>query len=93
MYVPNAFTPDGDDRNEVFAPVFECERAYRLCVFNRWGECVYDSEREPLPFWDGSVRGGDYYTPVGVYVWQLELEGFPGRYDAEVLRGTVAVVR
>ena len=93
VYVPNAFTPDGDDRNEVFAPVFECAREYRLCVFNRWGECVYDSARESLPYRTGSVRDGDYYTPVGVYVWQLELEGFPGRYDAEVLRGTVTVLR
>ncbi len=93
VYVPNAFTPDGDQINEVFKPYFDCDRNYRLSVFNRWGECIYDSERESLPYWNGSVNGGSYYAPADVYVWSLELPADRERYQAKRLRGSVVLIR
>jgi len=60
--LPNAFTPDGDGINDIFAPGFE------LTVFNRWGQKVY----EGLSGWDGTYNGrkvspGTYYYLVNVY--------------------------
>ena len=70
VYVPNAFTPDGDGTNEVFAPVVSGSvRAWAFRIFDRWGEAIYSSAT-PGEGWDGTLNG----TPVqdGVYVWQVE---------------------
>ena len=93
VFVPNAFSPDNDNINEVFRPYFDCDREYRLCVFNRWGECIYDSSREPLQHWNGSVRGGSYYAPADVYAWRLELFGDRERFTSQRLQGSVVLIR
>jgi gliding motility-associated-like protein len=60
--LPNAFTPDGDGINDIFAVGFE------LTVFNRWGQKVYEGTKG----WDGTYNGrkvspGTYYYLVNVY--------------------------
>ena len=45
-YVPNTFTPDGDEHNNVFLPIFTTgfdPASYHLVLYNRWGECVFES--------------------------------------------------
>ena len=45
-YVPNTFTPDGDEHNNVFLPIFTTgfdPARYHLVLYNRWGECVFES--------------------------------------------------
>ena len=43
-YVPNAFTPDGDHKNDVFIPILECDIIeYKLNIFNRWGQLVFST--------------------------------------------------
>ena len=90
--VPNAFTPDGDGTNEVFAPVVSgTVRAWELRIFDRWGEELFNSS-EPHKGWDGTFNG----TPVqdGVYVWQL---GYKAVSDdgvkQEKLTGSVTLLR
>ena len=90
--VPNAFTPDGDGTNEVFAPVVSgTVRAWELRIFDRWGEELFNSN-EPHKGWDGTFNG----TPVqdGVYVWQL---GYKAVSDdgvkQEKLTGSVTLLR
>ncbi len=60
--LPNAFTPDGDGINEIFAEGFE------VSIFNRWGQKVYEGIRG----WDGTYNGrkvspGTYYYIVNIY--------------------------
>jgi gliding motility-associated-like protein len=63
--VPNAFTPNGDGKNDLFQPVLNCDAtAYSLTIFNRWGQMVYSSNSQGEG-WDG----GNY--PPDVYLWQL----------------------
>src|ERR1041384_3504677 len=52
IYVPNAFTPNGDGLNDVFLPVTRGVKKYSLELFNRWGERIFFS-REPMIGWDG----------------------------------------
>ena len=55
-YIPNAFTPDGLGVNNVFKPeVFSGIDIYdfRLQIFNRWGEIIFESF-DPLGSWDGT---------------------------------------
>jgi gliding motility-associated-like protein len=45
-YVPNTFTPDGDEHNNVFLPIFTTgfdPASFHLVLYNRWGECVFES--------------------------------------------------
>ena len=71
-YVPNAFTPNGDDYNNTFQPVFTSGHDpydFHMTIFNRWGEIVFESYNAQEG-WDGSY--GDQLVDDGVYVWAIE---------------------
>jgi gliding motility-associated-like protein len=57
VFLPNAFSPNGDGKNDVFRvlPVEEGTPFTRLEVYDRWGQLVFAGDN--LPFWDG--RGLD----------------------------------
>jgi gliding motility-associated-like protein len=93
FYVPNAFSPDGDGRNEVFQPEFDCNLLYTLCVFDRWGACIFDSRVQNQPFWNGSVQGGSHFAADGVYVWQIERQVDERSARTELLTGSVVLIR
>ncbi len=70
VYIPNSFTPNDDDRNDVFSPVFQCEYNYfSLTIFDRWGNTVYTSTNMSAK-WDGKFKGNP--CPDDVYVYRLE---------------------
>lgn len=65
VYVPTAFSPNGDGRNDLFrCRVNDDISKYQLQVFNRWGTLVFQSN-DPGQAWDG------YRQPAGSYVWVL----------------------
>lgn len=70
-YVPNAFTPDGDEHNNTFSPVFTSgyiPGSYQFDVYNRWGELIFSSQNPEIG-WDG------YYNFVkcgeGMYAYNI----------------------
>lgn len=69
-YVPNAFTPNNDDLNDVFTPIVSGndQSKYRFIILNRWGEEVFNSSLTGEG-WDGSHKG--IQSPNGTYVWKL----------------------
>ena len=69
VFVPNAFSPDGDGVNETWQPLTPCQLSdYQLLVFNRWGGLVFQSAN-PEETWDGFLNGES--QPGGTYVFQL----------------------
>jgi len=70
VYVPNAFTPDGDGINDLFIPVVNAldPEKYELFVFNRWGEIIFNTESITTG-WDGSHKG--IKSKQDVYVWKI----------------------
>lgn len=70
LYIPNAFTPDGDGVNEVWCPIGLNMVEMTTEVYNRWGELIFYSE-ELEPCWNGNVNGGGYYVPDGMYVYRV----------------------
>jgi len=70
VYVPNAFTPDGDLINNIFIPVVKGvdELKYSFMVFNRWGELIFEGTH-PSQGWDGYHKG--LLSQTDVYVWKL----------------------
>jgi len=74
MFVPNAFTPNGDGLNDVFpAHKFQSDGGfYQFKVFDRWGEKLWETEN-PAENWDGTVKGR--IVPEGVYVYLVNWIG------------------
>lgn len=74
FYVPNAFTPDGDDYNETFFPVFTegfDPMSYHLTIFNRWGEVLFESF-DSNHGWDGTYGGN--IVKDGTYIWTISFK-------------------
>jgi gliding motility-associated-like protein len=72
FYVPNAFTPDGDDNNQYFKPIFTSgfdPFNYTLLIYNRWGELIFESHNISIG-WDGKYY--DAYVQDGTYTWEIQ---------------------
>lgn len=68
VYLPTAFSPNGDGRNDRFGPLGPYHEAASLRVFDRWGGLLHDG-RPPDARWDGSAAGRP--APTGTYVYVL----------------------
>ena len=75
VYVPNAFTPDENQYNTVFYPVFSTGFSpinFEFSVFNRWGEEIFYS-RNPAAYWDGAMADGTD-CPDGTYNYLIRYQ-------------------
>jgi len=91
FYVPNAFTPNSDGKNEHFKPVYDCDvSSYNMRIYNRWGQAVFETS-EIEDGWDGRFKGSD--APGGIYVYVISyiplIKG--NRTDRTTRSGTVGV--
>ena len=86
LWVPNAFTPNGDAINDLFLPITSvtAPREFELLIFNRWGEEVFRAER-PDATWDATG------APDGIYAWRLRMRDTLG--DVHERAGHVTVLR
>jgi gliding motility-associated-like protein len=90
IYVPGAFTPNGDGVNDVFEAKGHDLRKYEIRIFNRWGDVVFESN-DINEVWLGQSKVGEYYVPDGVYNYQVKAEGIRGNFiDKE---GTITIFR
>jgi gliding motility-associated-like protein len=72
-YVPNAFSPNGDGRNDIFKPIpIGIVSTEYFRVYNRFGELVYQTNQNGAG-WDGTFKGKP--QPVGNYVWTVKGKG------------------
>jgi gliding motility-associated-like protein len=70
VFVPNTFTPNGDEWNNKFQwTILGINDAlFRLQIWNRWGELIWET-RDPYSYWDGSYNGK--LAPEGIYTWTM----------------------
>ena len=94
FYVPNSFTPDDDEFNETWGPVFSKgfdAFNFNLFIFNRWGEVVWESHNAKAR-WDGSFGVSGLDCPDGVYIWKIDFK--PIETDEKItLTGTINLIR
>jgi len=88
LYIPNAFTPDNNNRNEVWLPQGESILTYELRIFNRWNQQIFQSG-DIETGWDGRFNGT--LVPQGIYTYQIELYDILG--EPHEYTGTFSVVR
>ena len=73
VYIPNTFTPDGDQYNQVFVPVFTSGYDpfnYEMLIFNRWGEIVFQSHDANVG-WDGTYGVNGKQAQDGAYTYKI----------------------
>jgi gliding motility-associated-like protein len=69
LFIPNAFTPNSDGRNDAFTISSRCHfGAYKLQVYSRWGQLLFESHSVDEP-WDGRFKGRN--LAEGVYYFNL----------------------
>jgi gliding motility-associated-like protein len=89
LWVPSAFTPNGDGLNDIFRPItVGYSQIEYFRVYNRWGQLVY-STSQFYKGWDGTIKG----TPqeLGVYFWVLSARDFGGKNVQK--QGDVTLIR
>lgn len=89
--MPNAFTPNGDNKNDVLRPIIEpgCSITYMLRIFNRWGQLVSAISNEGHG-WDGTQNG--VMADIGTYMYTLEYESALS-HKRQYLKGDVTLIR
>lgn len=93
-YVPNAFTPDGDEFNQTFKPIFYSgfdPFDYNFIIFNRWGEIVFETN-DPDIGWDGTYGNSTQLVQDGIYVWRIEFKLLEND-ERRVINGHVNILR
>ncbi len=76
FYVPNAFTPDDDEHNPVFKPIFTSgydPYSYNLSIYDRWGEIIFESN-DVNEGWDGTYIQTTGLVQDGIYVWRISFK-------------------
>ena len=92
IYIPNSFTPDGDEHNNVWLPVFTSgydEYDYNLIIYNRWGETIFESNKANYG-WDGTYN--NVMCPTGIYAWKI-IYGNKKDDSKKVITGSVNLIR
>ena len=72
LHVPNSFTPNGDEHNELFVIAGDDILSFQINIFNRWGKEVY-STNNISKFWDGTHNGE--LVQQGVYTYYIDIIG------------------
>lgn len=96
VYVPTAFSPNGDNNNDrlvVHGKHQQIRRIRLFRVYDRWGELVFEAQKfapnEAIYGWDGTFRGQP--ASEGIYLWYVEVEYLDG-YE-ERLSGNTLLIR
>jgi gliding motility-associated-like protein len=93
-YVPNSFTPDGDQFNQVFLPIFSSgldSESYRLRIYNRWGEIIFESH-DVQEGWDGTYPYDNGVVQDGIYTWRIDFK-LKNNDEQKLITGHLNVLR
>lgn len=92
IYVPTAFSPNGDQINDLFQAYPRDVITFQLRIFDRWGTLLFTTSN-PQGTWDGNFR--NLPAPIGTYVWTIEGTGYRrnGKEYAFTESGTVQLIR
>jgi gliding motility-associated-like protein len=94
IFIPNAFSPDGDGLNDTFMAIATSDyiQKFHMLIFDRWGGQIFESN-DIFVGWDGTKHGTP--LPGGMYTYKITYSIYPslGDYSEQVRFGTVMLVR
>ena len=70
-FIPDAFTPNNDGKNDFFMPSVIGENGYNVKIFDRWGNIIYNEDNKK---WDGKIK--NEYLPNGTYNYSITIFDF-----------------
>ena len=88
VFFPSAFSPNGDGHNDIFKAIGTGVKDYRLQIFNRWGELVFETTHFSSG-WNGTYKG-DKAVP-DVYVYAASVTFMSG--DTKDYKGSLTIIR
>lgn len=88
LYVPNAFSPDDNGKNDILYVFGKSINSIEFRVFNRWGEKVFESNNLWIG-WDGTYRG--MKMPPGVYTYYVTVNYLTGKTVQK--SGSITLIR
>ena len=92
VYIPTAFSPQGDGQNEFWELQKYNVTEIKITVFNRWGQMVFFTDKVLDIGWDGKFNGTA--CPSGAYKWMVEYKGIQdGEEISRKQTGTVTIIR
>lgn len=77
IYIPSAFTPNGDGRNETFQPKGQYIQNFEMYIFDRWGMKLYHTN-DITKGWNGTVNGGSLVAQEDTYVYMINITDSQG---------------
>jgi gliding motility-associated-like protein len=100
LYVPNAFTPNGDHLNDFFAAKGEGITSFSMNIFDRWGNLLFATD-DINKGWNGKIQSGHYLlkedgkatSQEDVYIWKINYttQCFPKKVNREI--GNVTIIK
>jgi len=88
IYAPNTFTPNSDNRNDIFYFKGMGIEEFEVLIFDRWGELVYESS-DINEGWDGSFKG--LPLPTGAYIYKVHAKAY--NTDPFDKLGTITIIK
>jgi len=90
-FFPNVFTPNGDGINDRYVPVGKDVTAFKMTIYNSWGEIVFETN-DIGKTWDGTFKGK--HCASGVYLYMAHYEGYIHKKLAAFdTRGNITLLR
>ncbi len=91
IFIPNAFSPNGDGTNDDFKPVADCSITFSMQVYNKWGSVVFSTE-DVNEGWDGQFDNQP--APDGKYSYVIFYAGTLNDVAfEETFRGSIKLIR
>lgn len=90
IFVPNAFTPDGNGNNEVFLPEISGALEYEFLIFDRWGQAVFKTN-DPNIGWNGLKDNTGSIMPMDVYTYVINIKDIKQEFVTR--NGTIMLIK
>lgn len=90
LFIPNVFSPNGDEYNDFFKVISSGYTNYHLTIFNRWGEKVFDNTN-PSILWNGKINGNGSDASDGTYYYILNVNDPNGKSITK--KGSLTLIR
>lgn len=88
IVIPNAFSPNGDNTNDVFRVFVQETAQINTAIYNRWGQKVYEGS-DNLSAWDGTFKGMN--CEMGSYIYVVNVSFSDG--EQRTLKGPLLLIR
>jgi gliding motility-associated-like protein len=94
FYIPSAFTPNNDGKNDLFYGSGTNLTSYQIRIFNRWGQLMHESDvLGPGGGWNGKINDATAQSGIYVYLLSYEFEISPGKFRTKTRKGYFTLTR